>query len=83
MKKGFKHGLGMVAAFVLGCASAPLVVPAISAQSAPPGVQRWQYTCYRDASSINVEELNRFGSEGWELVGARDSTMTACFKRPM
>ncbi len=83
MSKGFKHGIGFVIAFVIGCASAPLVVPAISAQPAPPGVQRWEYTCYRDAASLNVDELNRFGSQGWELTGSRDQGGFLCFKRPL
>jgi len=83
MSKGFRHGVGFVIAFVIGCASAPLVVPAISAQPAPPGVQRWEYSCYRDASGLNMEQMNQYGAQGWELVGPRDQGAELCFKRPM
>ena len=70
--------LSGLAIFALGCVTAPLIVPPLRAQSTP----RWEYTCYNDQGRINVDQLNQYGSEGWELVGGRDAN-AFCFKRPL
>lgn len=83
MSKTAKGALGLFVAFVLGCASAPLVVPALSAQAVAAGAVRWEYTCYTDRGGrVNVDQLNEYGAQGWEMAGNRDAGATICFKRP-
>ncbi len=76
--KRILFGLGI---FGLGCASAPLVIPPLSAQQS--GVTRWEYTCYADNGGLNMDQLNQYGAQGWELVGPRDPGAQLCFKRPL
>ena len=83
MSKTTKGALVLFVAFVLGCVSAPLVVPALSAQSVAAGAVRWEYTCYSDGlRGVDGARLNEHGAQGWELVGPRDPGGYFCFKRP-
>jgi hypothetical protein len=84
----FLLGLSFAAVYVLGCATARLVEPRVSAQAiAPPGAQRWEYFC---ADGYNVETVTRVANEagaaGWEMSGAVGSTRVNgiwCFRRPV
>jgi hypothetical protein len=82
--KGFTLGLSISLAFILGCVSAPLIIPRLSAQN-PPNTTRWEYVCENfsgrfGALSSQQEFLNEHGSEGWELVTTEPY---ACLKRPL
>lgn len=74
-------------AFFLGCASAPFIVPPLSAQQAAAGVQRWEVQCVENAggpgrrASTGTTIGSQMGAAGWELVSTPDAVM--CFKRPV
>jgi hypothetical protein len=81
--KGFTLGLSVSIAFVLGCAAAPLVLPANAQSSAPEGVQRWEYSCDERRAFDYIEPYaNEMGAAGWELVSIAGSS-DVCFKRPL
>ena len=87
--RGFSLGLSLSIAFILGCVSAPLIVPPLSAQQVAQGVQRWEYACRptsmetMPAIDLAVTQFNTLGAEGWELVFAAPRSVVACFKRPL
>lgn len=73
-------------AFFFGCATAPFIVPPLSAQQAAAGVQRWEHQCVEVDSGWRyaqdaTEVGQRMGAEGWEL--ASTVHMALCFKRPL
>jgi len=81
--KGFALGLSLSLAFILGCVSAPLIVPRLSAQN-PPNTTRWEYVCQEVAGGFSALRtmqayLNEHGAEGWEAVSVHPFT---CMKRP-
>ena len=83
---GLLLGLSLSAAYILGCATAPVVQNA-TAQPAPAGSQRWAYECTEgyNAATIN-ERANALGAQGWEMVAGLGSTRVNglwCFKRAM
>jgi hypothetical protein len=81
--KGFALGLSISLAFILGCVSAPLIVPRLSAQN-PPNTPRWENYCDTARSTGSMRELlARTGPEGWELVAISGNAVTFCFKRPV
>lgn len=72
--RGFALGISLSFAFILGCLSAPYLVPSASAQNASRA--RFQYYCIEGSSSEArlTEILNDRASRGWELVtGAGDA----------
>ena len=84
-----KMVLGLVGAFVLGCAAievAPLVVPPARAGTAP---QRWENTCTSNIEKDprKVSDLaDRYGQQGWQLGAAIPSGefwAILCFTRPL
>jgi len=77
MTKGFKHGLGFVFAFLLGCVAAPIVVPPLTAQNTAAGAQRWEYQWEQLRARNMTQILNEMGAQGWEYVGE------GVFKRPL
>lgn len=82
--RGFWLGLSLSVAFILGCATARLVVPPVSAQSAG----RWQYQCVEtDDAEESTTTANEFGSRGWELAEAAGDGQGAyqiwCFRAPL
>lgn len=82
--KGFALGLSISLAFILGCVSAPLIVPRLSAQN-PPNTTRWEYHCENISGGFGAlgnmrEFLEEYGAEGWELVTIDPY---ACMKRPL
>ncbi len=85
--RGFLIGLSVSLAFILGCVAAPLLTPTLSAQNAPPGVQRWQYSCRHIPSHANLNALvNEAGRDGWEMVNTQwleNGQKKSCFKRPL
>lgn len=84
--KGFALGLSLSIAFILGCVSAPLVSPSVSAQQEPlrEGLTRWEYTCFDNPTGgPNVQRLNELGSQGWEMTPSRGRGAEFCFKRPI
>lgn len=84
--KGFALGLSLSLAFILGCVSAPLIIPRLSAQN-PPSTPRWEYVCegFDRASRSGIDNhrqfLNAHGAEGWELATADNNFV--CLKRPL
>lgn len=83
----FVLGLSFAGVYVLGCATARMIESPAFAQSAPPGVQRWEYQC---ADGYNVETIERVANEagaaGWEMTAAVGSDRVAgiwCFRRPL
>ncbi|MCB9604558.1 MAG: hypothetical protein H6722_13690 [Sandaracinus sp.] len=80
--KGFALGLSLSLAFILGCVSAPVLIPRLSAQN-PVEVTRWEYLC--DNSFRAVDDMSAFlarsGAEGWELVTQGGNLL--CLKRPL
>jgi hypothetical protein len=83
-----KRILGLLGAFVLGCAATqlgPRIVPPARAGTAP---QKWEYTCLqtveKDPQKV-ATIANKYGQEGWELSAAipADFWATWCFKRPL
>jgi len=85
--RGFWIGLSVSLAFILGCVSAPLLTPTLSAQAAPAGVQRWQYSCRHIPRGADLNALvNAAGREGWEMVNTQwldNDQKKSCFKRPL
>jgi len=78
--KGFALGLSISLAFILGCVSAPLIVPRLSAQN-PPNTPRWENYCDTAGTRGSMRELlARTGPEGWELAAVDGALF--CFKRP-
>src|SRR5690606_20815931 len=82
--KGFALGLSLSLAFILGCVSAPLIIPRLSAQN-PPSTTRWEYLC---EWVRGIEEhralLDRSGAEGWELASQTGYPQPmVCLKRPL
>jgi hypothetical protein len=79
--RGFWFGLSISVAFIVGCATARLVVPPVSAQS----TTRWQYHCVesdQDAAEV-TEAANQIGAQGWELVAGLPTNRFSqiwCFK---
>ena len=75
--------------FVIGCvaggAASQMVVPKARANSSAP---RWEYNCFdaeiTDNFDLPVDELNKAGAQGWELVSMvpRRGGYGYCFKRP-
>lgn len=82
--KGFALGLSISLAFILGCVSAPLIVPRLSAQN-PPSTTRWEYVCeWMRGIEAHREFLNRSGAEGWELASQTSHPEPmVCLKRPL
>lgn len=79
--KGFALGLSLSLAFILGCVSAPLIIPRLSAQN-PPEVTRWEYLCDSHFSGRGrAAFLEQSGGEGWELVALNGAEL--CLKRPL
>jgi hypothetical protein len=78
--RGFWIGLSISVAFIVGCATARLVVPPVSAQS----TTRWQYHCVEtDEAEDIAAAANQLGAQGWELAsGAADGQAHQiwCFK---
>ncbi|MBK6580361.1 MAG: hypothetical protein IPG17_30200 [Sandaracinaceae bacterium] len=73
-------------AFFFGCASAPFIVPPLSAQQAAAGVQRWEHRCVEVDGGWRYPEHatevgQQMGAEGWELAATVASAL--CFKRPL
>lgn len=59
--------LAVALAFVVGCATASLVVPPARAA----GVTRWEYVCYpSEPVGVVQQKLDALGKEGWELQSA-------------
>jgi hypothetical protein len=84
-----KMVLGLLGAFVLGCAAtqiAPLVVPPARAGTSP---QKWEYYCMAaeggDLAGKLAGTFNPVGAQGWELVttASSDRVASTCFKRPL
>jgi hypothetical protein len=80
--RGFWLGLSLSVAFVLGCATARLVVPPANAQA----TARWEHLCV-EAGTLEraTAKSNEVGAQGWEMSGAvnyEDRHMVLCFKRP-
>ena len=76
----FLLGLSFAAVYVLGCATARMIEPRVSAQEAPPGVQRWEYVMIHHGWD-DGRWANEAGAQGWELIqfGAGHQV----FKRPL
>lgn len=68
----------------VGCVTASFIVPPVRAGTDP---QRWEYACaqpYGMTAVVEVEDLNKLGAEGWELVATQGAPRGAfCFKRPL
>lgn len=78
---GFALGLSLSLAFILGCVSAPLLIPRLSAQN-PPDVTRWEYICDTASTMGRLQTyLNESGAEGWELASHVQNRV--CLKRPL
>jgi hypothetical protein len=73
--------IGIAAVFLVGCAvgggASQLVVPKASAQQAAT-LTKWEYHCTAERS---VDDVNKLGPEGWEMVGMNGPALL-CFKRP-
>lgn len=84
-----KKNLGWLLAFVLGCATAPVVTSLVQPPHArSQDAQRWEVYCESGrvrspgaAAEFIMEVGNRAGAEGWELT--LSSGVFACFKRPL
>ncbi len=91
--KNFTFTLFIVCAFLTGCFASKIVdvvIPSLEANQST--IQKWEYKYVTFGSAwtgINKEklntELNKLGSEGWELETSTGSTkvLTLCFKRPL
>ena len=72
-----KHSGIIAIVFVIGCATggiaAQLVVPPVRAGTSPT---RWEYQCARVDTEVArvTANLNRLGTEGWELVSIAPAT---------
>jgi hypothetical protein len=78
--RGFALGLAVSVAYIVGCATAQLVIPPATAQV----TQRWGYLCIEEYGADDVTEVaNRAGAEGWEIVGVGGTGINQiwCFKR--
>jgi hypothetical protein len=72
---------------LVACVAHQIVVPPAHAQS---HATRWEYVC-EDLSGKPTQELNRFGTQGWELVTVATAVISGsslgdpryCFKRPL
>lgn len=78
--------LSLVAAFVLGCATATAVKTDVKPAHAQLQT-RWQYTCLPHDGLISrqgkLEKMNQLGQQGWELVTINAKNNEFCFKRPL
>jgi hypothetical protein len=95
LKTKTERVLLLAVAFLAGCEASrlanveePPIEHTARADETAPG-KRWQYTCMRpdQFGGIGPEgiaaEANKFGAQGWELVGAGYvNNSTWCFKRP-
>ena len=95
--KSFKRGMLILSVFLVGCFTAtvvqPLVVPVASAQQAD--LPKYEYQCVAAHTGGNTSEqmaesqtteFNRFGQEGWDMVGltlSATSSQVVCFKRQL
>jgi hypothetical protein len=89
LKTKTERVLLLAVAFLAGCEGSRLVNVAVPPANASEPAQRWAYACMRpnQFGGIGPEEIaaeaNRFGAQGWELVGSGYvSNLTWCFKRP-
>jgi hypothetical protein len=89
LKTKTERALAFVVVFLAGCEAQRLAaVP--TAYASEPG-QRWEYACMDTSGGLSkwsAEDLatqaNKFGREGWELVGAgSQNSDNWCFKRPL
>jgi hypothetical protein len=80
MTRQIRVGLGVLAAFGVGCAVAPLVVPPASAQQRAMAT-KWEYLCYMDTADAAAKKNNELGAQYWEMVGVTQDRY--CFKRPL
>lgn len=84
--RSFLLGLSLSAAFIVGCVVRPLVIPPALAD---PAVKRWDYYCFDELTSAEVQgRAKQAGREGWELVaagavGTLGFRPVWCFKRPL
>ena len=63
--RGFWLGLSLSVAFILGCVSAPMIVPQTRAQQE---ATRWVYLCFGAEAATEVQErANEVGARGWEM----------------
>jgi hypothetical protein len=79
--------IGIAAVFLVGCAvgggASQLVVPRASAQQAAT-LTKWEYKCLDLEDDEATGAANRFGAQGWEMVGITryPADVFTCFKRP-
>ncbi len=80
----------LVAAFAVGCAAAPVLVPRMNAQTTArintrttSQNARWEYTCYENNGEIDMNAMNQYGAAGWELVTGPSASGVFCFKRAL
>ncbi|MEM1418104.1 MAG: hypothetical protein AAGH15_24625 [Myxococcota bacterium] len=97
MKTVFSQAAALVAAFVIGCAAAPLVVPPLSAQNAEAGARQWEYTCTdrpqllrtasfqaaRDAGQSQIRAIGTALTQEFGAAGWELAGVDLCFKRPL
>ena len=70
--RNFLLGLSLSVMFIVGClvggskAARDLIVPPVRAGTNPV---RWEYQCVRWAKGNLTATSNKFGAQGWEMVG--------------